>query len=163
MITATALCAAMILTCAVSHAATRADEPQPVPADASTSRSEWLPEFTDVHVSAAIDIRFVHVPESEAPRIVFDTYGLTDTKFKAFVDKHGVLNITERILRDSRSRTTVEVYYHSLRKLDVSDAYVSFANPLQQRMARLELSDGAKLAAEVDADDLEVGVSGRET
>ena len=127
------------------------------------SRSEWLPEFKAVYVAAAADVKFVRVAESEAPRIVCETGGEEDTKFRAAVDKHGVLNISERILRDSRSRTSVVVYYHSMESLEVSDADVSFDNVLEQKMLRLDISGGARLSAELKVTDLEVVVSGKNT
>lgn len=129
----------------------------------NTQRNEWMPEFTAVKVSAAIEIKFVQVPETEAPRIVYDTKGVEDTKFKAGVDKKGVLTVTEKILRDKRSQTVVEVYYHSLESLEVSDAYVEFDNTVKEKMMRIDISGGAKLAAEVDITDLEIGLSGKNT
>ena len=129
----------------------------------NTQRNEWMPEFTAVKVDAAIDIKFVQVPETEAPRIVYDTKGAEDTKFKAAVDKKGVLVISEKIMRDTRSQTSVEVYFHSLESLEVSDAYAEFDKPLKQKMMRFDISGGAKLAAEVDITDLEIGLSGKNT
>ena len=38
-------------------------------------RSEWLAPFDAVEVDATVDIRFVEVPATEAPRIVYDTKG----------------------------------------------------------------------------------------
>ena len=139
-----------------------ADESQ-YPQQPNTARNEWLPEFTEVSVSAAIDIKFTRVPESEAPRIVYDTKGLTDTKFKAFVDKKGVLTITEKILRDERSKTTVEVFYHSLQLLEAEDAYVSFSQPVEETMLKIDIAGGGKISAEVDITDLEIILSGKNT
>lgn len=127
----------------------------------NTSRSEWMPEFTAVKVSAAIEIKFVHVADTEAPRIVYDTKGAEDTKFKASVDKNGVLTISEKIMRDSRSNTVVEVYYHTLKSLEVSDAYAEFDGTLNEKMMSMEVTGGGKLTANVDIIDLEVGISGK--
>lgn len=129
----------------------------------STVRGEWLPEFTEVKVRAAIEIKFVQVAETDAPRIVYDTKGETDTKFKAAVDRNGVLTISEKILRNSRSRTVVEVYYHSLKSVNISDAYASFDGTVRGRMMNIEVSGGSKVAAEVDIADMEVWLSGKNT
>lgn len=161
----TALCAAMTMTPTAMLAGNNLNTASTSSncADDNPSRSEWLPEFTGVYVSAAIDIRFVQVADSEAPRILFDTKGDADTRFKASVDRHGVLNITERILRDTRSKTTVVVYYHSLKQIEVSDAYVEFDNPVKENLLRIDISGGAKLTAEMDVADLEVVLSGKST
>ena len=129
----------------------------------NSSRSEWMPEFTAVKVSAAIEIKFIKTDPSEAPRIVYDTKGAEDTKFKAAVDKKGLLTISEKIMRDTRSQTVVEVYYHSIESLEVSDAYVEFDKPIKEKMMRIDISGGGKMSADVDIVDLEVGVSGKNT
>lgn len=180
-LTIAALCAAMtFLPASALHAGCNdstidngfaaADGPQMVVADRTqeqneepTSRSEWLPEFSAVYVSAAIDIRFIQVAESEAPRIVYDTKGVADTKFKAFVNKQGELNITERILRDTRSQTTVEVYFHHLSSIEVSDACAEFEGTLKQTMLKVDVAGGAKFTADMDVTDLEVVLSGKAT
>ena len=149
-----ALAAAIAMTPAAAHAQQTEE---------NTVRGEWLPEFSEVKVVAAIDIKFVQVPETDAPRIVYDTKGVLETKFKAYVDKRGVLTITEKILRNSRSRTVVEVYYHTLKSLDASDAYVAFGNTVTQKMMKLEIAGGGKISAEMDVADLEVGLSGKNT
>ena len=157
------LAAAMSMAPAAICTAQETQTTQPQQTTEKSSRSEWLPEFSEVKVEAAIDIRFVQVSDSEAPRIVYDTKGETETKFKATVDKHGVLTITERIQRDSRSKTVVEVYYHTLTSLDVSDAYVTFGQRVGQKMMKIEIGGGGKITAEMDVTDLEVGLSGKNT
>lgn len=165
LLTIAALCSAMVLAPAMTRAENRngTDDTQLTAGESGTQRSEWLPEFTGVYVSAAVEIIFIHVSDSEAPRIVYDTKGASDTKFKAFVDKKGVLNITEKIMRDTRSNTSVEVYYHSLESLEVTDAYVSFSGPVQQKMMKIDISGGGKISADVDITDLEVVLSGKAT
>lgn len=152
------LCAAMCLTAAETRAAA---DTAAVPADENTAHSEWLPEFTGVKVSAAIEITFIQVPESEAPRIVYDTKGVPETKFKAAVDKKGVLTISEKIMRDTRSQTTVEVYYHTMESLVLSDAYATFSNPVRQKMMRIDVSGGGKVTVQTELADLEVELSGK--
>lgn len=46
-------------------------------------------------MSAPLDVKFVQVPDTEAPKIVYDTKGSYTTKFRAEV-KDKVLRITER-------------------------------------------------------------------
>ena len=106
----------------VSGAMPAAPVSAPVAAASDTSggeRSEWLPSFTAVEVAAPVDIRFVQVPDTEAPRIIYDTKGSYTTRFRAEV-RDRVLRITER--RDARrpERTTVTVCYNTLERISVS-------------------------------------------
>ncbi|MDE5638037.1 MAG: DUF2807 domain-containing protein, partial [Alistipes sp.] len=139
----------------------RAASTATVTADTSTARSEWLPEFTEVKVAARIAIRFVRVTEAEAPRIAYDTKGVTDSKFRAAVDKNGVLDISEKVSLDKRSATEVTVYYHSLSKIAIADADAEFAEPMVERMASMRVSDGATVTVELDTQDFEAVVTGK--
>ena len=157
------LAAAMSLAPAAMCAAQDTQTIQTQQSADNTRHSEWLPEFTGVRIRAAIEIRLVKVPDSEAPRIVYDTKGVTDSKFKAQVDKSGMLNITERIQRDSRSRTVVEVCYHTLESVDISGAEATFGQSIEQPMLNIVVSGGGKVTAETDVVDLEVELSGKNT
>lgn len=132
-----------------------------VTADAVTARSEWLPEFTEVKVAARIAIRFVRVTEAEAPRIAYDTKGVTDSRFRAAVDKNGVLTIAEKVSLDRRSATEVTVYFHTLSKVSISDAEAVFAEPISERTIYMRVSDGAAVTAELATADFEAVVSGK--
>lgn len=138
--------------------ALRAQEPAP----AAGERSEWLPSFTSIAAEGPFDLRLVRVPNTQAPKIVYDTKGSYTTKFRAEV-KDRVLHIRER--NDSRrpERTTVEVHYNSLAALSVADAAVTFADTLSQRMLDLTVSGCGKLTAALDVADLEMNVTGRST
>ena len=82
------------------------------PAEAG-ERREWLTSFTAVEVSAPLDVRFVQVPDTEAPKIVYDTKGSYTTKFRAEV-RDKVLRITERSDARRPERTSVTVSYTHL-------------------------------------------------
>lgn len=132
-----------------------------VTADSGTARSEWLPEFTEVKVAARIAICFVRVTEAEAPRIAYDTKGVTDSRFRAAVDKNGVLTIAEKVSLDKRSATEVTVYYHTLSKVSIGDADAVFAGPISERMIYMRVSDGATVTAELTTADFEAAVTGK--
>ncbi|MCH5335319.1 MAG: DUF2807 domain-containing protein [Alistipes sp.] len=127
-----------------------------------TSSNQWLPEFTEVKVSAAIDIRFVRADASEAPRIVYDTGGSDEGKFRAEVKK-GVLTISEKITLDKRSNTSATVYYHSLESISLAGAYAQAEGTLAEKMLTLKMSDGARLEADIEIVDLEAELSGKES
>lgn len=80
----------MILTAVMLAAAALCRAQQPAE---TGERREWLTSFTAVEVSAPLDVKFVQVPDTEAPKIVYDTKGSYTTKFRAEV-KDKVLRIT---------------------------------------------------------------------
>ena len=45
------------------------------PAAAPEARSEWLSEFSAVDLRGPMTVRLVRVPDTEAPRILFDAEG----------------------------------------------------------------------------------------
>ena len=98
------------------------------PAEAG-ERREWLTSFTAVEVSAPLDVKFVQVPDTEAPKIVYDTKGSYTTKFRAEV-KDKVLRITERSDARRPDRTSVTVYYNSLERVAIADAVATFDSTL---------------------------------
>lgn len=150
------LSAAALLGAFVSVA--RTDTPQP---DTTAAvRSEWLAPFTAVEVAAEIDIVFVRVPDTEAPRVVYDTNGGDDTRFRASV-KDRVLTISERVGMRRAVRTSVRVFYNELTSVAVSDAAATFEGELAAPMLDLRVAGRASLKAEVAAEDLKLDFSGR--
>ena len=108
----------MILTAVMLAAAALCRAQQPAE---TGERREWLTSFTAVEVSAPLDVKFVQVPDTEAPKIVYDTKGSYTTKFRAEV-KDKVLRITERSDARRPDRTSVTVYYNSLERVAIADA-----------------------------------------
>lgn len=137
------------------------DERPVVEADSTDAgaRSEWLPLFTAVEVAAPVDIRFVEVPDTEAPKIVYDTKGSYTTKFRAEV-RDRVLRIFER--RDARrtERTTVTVCYNALERISVRDAAVLFDGRLKAPLLDLAVGEGAHLTAALEVQDLQMELTG---
>lgn len=125
----------------------------------TAARKEWLPPFDAVVVDAPVDVVFVCVPESEVPQIVYDTKGSYTSKFTAGV-RDRVLYIKERSDPRRIGRTTVEVRYNDLRSLTLSGAAASFVGVLAAPMLDLTVGDRASLAVQIEADDLEMKLSG---
>ena len=75
-----------------------------------TEHNEWLTTFEAVAVDADLDIKFVKVPDTEAPKIVYDTKGSYTSKFRAEV-KDKTLRISEKYDSRRPDRTQVTVYY----------------------------------------------------
>ncbi len=122
--------------------------------------SEWLTEFTEVSLSGPFAITFEQVPETEAPRIVYDTKGSYTSKFKAEV-KNGVLTITEKAEARRTTTTEVKVCFHSIRKIRVSGAAASFPGPFKAAMLDISVGGGAAVDGAFDVTDLVMDVSGR--
>ena len=109
-------------------------------------RNEWLPTFEAVAVDADLDVKFVRVPDTEAPKIVYDTKGSYTTKFRAEV-KDKTLRISEK--PDSRrpERTEVTVYYNALRAVSLSGAAATFEGTLDAAVLDVTVNRKASLTA----------------
>lgn len=123
-------------------------------------RSEWLPSFVSVVIDAPLDITLVPVPESQAPKIVYDTQGSATTKFRAEV-KDRVLRIRERPDSHRTERTSVTVYYNTLHSAEIFDAAATFADTLAATVFDMTMGGNARVAATLDIKDLSMEVSGR--
>lgn len=131
-------------------------------ATGTTERNEWLPTFEAVVVSAPVDIEFIKVPDTEAPKIVYDTKGSYTTKFRAEV-KDKILRITER--SDSRrpERTSVRVYYNAVRTVSLTDVAATFEGTLDEPLLDVTIGARASLTAVLDVKDLRMELSGNST
>lgn len=121
---------------------------------------DWLTSFTAVEVAAPLDIRFVRVPDTEAPKIVYDTKGSTSTKFRFEVSDR-VLSITERPDSRRTERTQVTVYYNSLERIAVADAVATFDSTLVATVLDLTVGGTAQVKAPLDVKDLKLELTGR--
>lgn len=126
----------------------------------SSDTSEWLPSFTSIAVDAALDVKFVKVPSTEAPKIVYNTKGSTTTKFKAEA-KDKVLYITERFDAKRTDRTSVTVYYNEAQKITVKDAHATFEGVVTEKMLNLQIGGEAHLTAQLEVQDLMMELTGR--
>ena len=127
-------------------------------APAAAEKSEWLPAFTRIEASGAFDVVFERVPDSEAPKIVYDTKGSYTTKFRAEV-KDRVLHIRERIDSRRPERTQVRVCYNTLASVAVTGEKASPAGPLRQSLLAVALSGGASLGGTLEVQALDMSVS----
>lgn len=128
----------------------------------ASEQREWLQSFNAIAVSAPVDITFIRVADTEAPKIVYDTKGSYTTKFKAEV-KEKTLRITER--SDSRrpERTRVTVYFNGVNSFSLSDAVATIEGVLQTSMLDVQVAGDAKLTATLDVADLDMELSDRAT
>ena len=146
----------MILTAVMLAAAALCRAQQPA---AAGERREWLTSLTAVEVAAPLDVKFVQVPDTEAPKIVYDTKGSYTTKFRAEV-KDKTLRISER--PDSRrpDRTEGTVYYNTLQSVSLSGAAAVFEGTVDAVQLDLTLGRKASLTAAFDVKDLRMELTG---
>lgn len=124
------------------------------------AQREWLTSFTAVEVTAPLDIRFVQVPESEAPKIIYDTKGAYTTRFR-FEVRDRVLTISERPDSRRSERTQVTVYYNSLERIALADAVATFDSTLVATVLDLTIGGMARVTAPLDVKDLKLELTGK--
>ena len=103
-----------------------------------TEHNEWLTTFEAVAVDADLDIKFVKVPDTEAPKIVYDTKGSYTSKFRA----------------------EVTVYYNTLQSVSLSGAAAVFEGTVDAVQLDLTLGRKASLTAAFDVKDLRMELTG---
>lgn len=148
--------AALLLLSAVGFA----EEPVAKPVvQSATEKSEWLPSFTTIAVDATLDIVLVKVPDTEAPKIIYDTKGSYTTKFRAEVKDH-VLRISERSDARRPERTQVKVFYNELQQITINYASAVFDSPLDMAMLDMTVGGDARVEARLDVKDLKLELTG---
>lgn len=121
---------------------------------------EWLTSFTAVEVAAPIDVRFIRVPDDQAPKIIYDTKGAYTTRFR-FEVRDRVLTITERSDARRAERTEVSVYYNSLERIAIADARATFDSTLVATTLDLTVGGLARVEANLDVKDLKLELTGK--
>ena len=129
------------------------------PANSGEQR-EWLTSFTAVEVTAPVDLHFYRVPDTEAPKIIYDTKGSYTTRFPLGVQDK-VLRISER--PDSRrpERTQVSVYYNSVDRIAIADAVATFDSTLVATVLDLTVGGMAEVKAPMAVKDLKLDITGK--
>ena len=145
-----------------------AEQPQSASAGAarlaaiiSTPQTEWLGSFGKINICGAMQVSLIRIAPNEAPKIYFDTKGSTTTKFKAEVDKKGVLNVIETIDAKRTTVTEVKIYYPDASSISIAGANVTMEQPYDGKMFDITVSGGASLLAKVNVLDLAMEVTGR--
>lgn len=124
-------------------------------------RSEWLGSFDGISVNGMMHVHIIGQPSSEGPRIVYDTKGEASPRFKAAVDKYGILRIEEPVDSKRTTVTEVTVYCNALTSLNVAAADLVFDTTVDSRMFDLYVSGGANVRGRFEVADLSVEATGR--
>ena len=124
-------------------------------------RSEWLGSFSGISVSGRMHVRIIRNAVDEGPRITYNTQGEMSAKFKAAVDKSGILKIEEPVDPKRTTVTEVTVWCNEITSLSVAVADLTFENTISCDMFDLTVTGGANVKARFDVLDLAVEATGR--
>lgn len=123
---------------------------------------EYLPRFSAIEVDAPIKLTLIKIGSSEAPRIIYDTKGVTTSRFTAEVNpRTSTLVISERSDSRRESVTEVTVYFHNLTDISISKADVTVDGVIDTQLLDIKVSNDSHFVAEIDVLDLYFTASGR--
>lgn len=128
----------------------------------SVPKTDYLAPFEKISVSGPIVVNFCRVESTEEIKIVYDTKNNAASRFRAQVDRNGVLHLTERF--DTKQYpvvTDVTVYHTALNNISINQAIATFDAPLDCRILDLSVSGGATVTATIEALDTYVECTGR--
>lgn len=124
-------------------------------------RSEWLGSFNGIAINGRMHVRIIKNAVEEGPRITYDTKGELSAKFKAAVDKSGILRVEEPVDSKRTTITEVTIWCNDISSLSVTAADLTLENTFTGSMFDLEVAGGANLKASFDVLDLAVTATGR--
>lgn len=128
---------------------------------ASIPKTDLLTPFTSIEIDGPLNVNMKHVDDQSEVKIVYDTKGYVASKFRATVNKDGVLRVEERFDQKRTGVTDVTVYYNTLEKVRVSAATVAFEEPLERRIFDMSVSGGAIVTIGIKALDAFVECTGQ--
>ena len=128
----------------------------------SMPKTEWLPSYSKVVVEGAVNVVFKHAESSESLKIIYDQKGATTSRFRAGVDKKGVLSISERTLsKEHTTVTEVTVWYNNLESITVDGSTVLFENEVESKLLDIKVKSKATLTLNIEAMDALVECTGK--
>lgn len=147
--------------CAVAQQVNTAPSVGRVASAVPGPRSEWLGSFSGIRVNGVMQVHIIKNAAEEGPRIKYDTKGEASPKFRAAVDKNGILRIEEPADAKRTTVTEVTVWCNDIASLSVTGADLTCENLISCQMFDLEISGGANVKATFDVQDLAVEATGR--
>ena len=125
-------------------------------------KTEWLSPFTKVVVDGPINVTFKRVDTDEGLKIVYDTKGNPNSRFRSGVDKNGVLQIIERVdVKQAAIPTEVTVWYKSLDNINIARATVKFEQSVESKILDIAVKAGAVVNMDIKALDALVECTGK--
>lgn len=92
----------------------------------SIPKTDLLSPFSKLDIDGPMNVHLKRIGDGEDTKIVYDTKGYISSKFKASVNKEGVLRVEERLDQKRDDVTDVTIYYNSLSEIKVARATGDF-------------------------------------
>lgn len=128
----------------------------------SVQKTEWLSPFNKVVVDGSINIVFKRVESDEGLKIIYDTKGNPASRFRAGVDKNGVLQIVDRSeIKNNNISTEVTVWYKELESITINRATATFEDDVESKLLDIFIKGGAIVTMDIKAMDALVECTGR--
>lgn len=128
----------------------------------SIPKTEWLSPFSKVVVEGPVCVHFKRVESDENLKVIYDQRGNTASRFRAVVDKSGVLTVVESAVADGEQPITeATIYYKSIDDISVTRSTVIFEDAVVSSLLDISVKSGATLSIDVDAMDVLVECTGK--
>ena len=128
----------------------------------SMPNTEWLSPYNKVVIEGPVNVTFKRVENNEGLKIVYDQRGGNISRFRAGVDKNGVLTISERMdIQHNGPITDVTLWYSTLEDITVVRSTVVFEDEVESRLLDLKVRSGATVTLDIDVMDALVECSGK--
>ena len=128
----------------------------------SVPKTEWLPSFNKVVVDGYINVVFKQVDSEDGLKIVYDNKGNNYSRFRAVVDKNGVLQIVERAeSKQLQIPTEVTVWYKSLNNIIITQATAVFEGVIDSKLLDITVKAGAIASMNIKSMDALVECTGK--
>lgn len=127
----------------------------------SIPKTDLLSPFSKLEIDGPMNVRLKRVGEGEDTKIVYDTKGYISSKFKASVNKDGVLRVEERFDQKREDVTDVTIFYDALSDIKIAHATATFDGAVECRILDLSVTGGAIVSVDVQALDTFVECTGK--
>lgn len=135
--------------------------PQPTERVTSIPKTDLLLPFSKLDIDGPMNVHLKRTDEGEDTKIVYDTKGYASSKFKASVNKDGVLRVEERLDQKRDDATDVTIYYNSLSDIKIAHATATFDDTLECRILDMSVTGGAIVTMDVQALDTVIECTGK--
>ena len=105
-------------------------------------KTDWLKDFIGIKIDGPILVTLERAESPEDVRIVYDTKGCITSKFKAEINRNGILCVEEKYDPKRTSVTEVKIYYTRLRNVKISHAKCSFNSTIDEKIFDLGVAGG---------------------
>lgn len=123
-------------------------------------KTDWLKDFIGIKIDGPILVTLERAESPEDVRIVYDTKGCITSKFKAEINRNGILCVEEKYDPKRTSVTEVKIYYTRLRNVKISHAKCSFNSTIDEKIFDLGVAGGAIVSIDVKTLDFVVECTG---